>query len=117
MAGGSSKMDSFRNAGLAVQASLKDLNRSLRTLSLSGLLETLAPSRYDGMDRWMVKGVQKRWASQLSFMLYDLVRLERPPRSVLRSQLRELVIPRVYLMPMASYGGGGVSILASLGNR
>lgn len=47
---------------------------SVRTLSLSSLIRRLDPNRFNGMDRWMVKGVKKRIGSAMSVMLYDMVR-------------------------------------------
>lgn len=47
---------------------------SIRTLSLSSLIRRLDPNRFNGMDRWMVKGVKKRIGSTMSVMLYDMVR-------------------------------------------
>eukprot|EP00892_Ulva_mutabilis_P008913 jgi/Ulvmu1/6394/UM003_0022.1 len=57
----------------AWRSSLQKLRSSgLRTLSLSSLVRRLDPNRYNGMDRWMVKGVKKRIGSAMSVMLYDM---------------------------------------------
>lgn len=59
----------------AWRLSLQKLRSSgMRTLSFSSLIRRLDPNRFNGMDRWMVKGVKKRLGSAMSVMLYDMVR-------------------------------------------
>jgi hypothetical protein len=41
---------------------------------LHAVRKHLSPNRYNGLDRWIVKGVKSRIGSSMSVWLYDLVR-------------------------------------------